>query len=91
MNSPDEKRFQFLISEANKIGNFKKALDLLTAFKIYKISKHYNIHDWQKIRTIQFWQASDKLPENEKQNFLLKTLEKYAENKKRLKTLFNEK
>lgn len=28
MNSPDEKRFKFLISEATKQGNYEKATDL---------------------------------------------------------------
>lgn len=86
MNYPNEQKFAFLISEATKQGNYQKAHDLKVAADIYKISKNLDIYDWQKIRTIQFWQASDKLKDDEKQNFLLKTLKQYAANKKKFKS-----
>jgi len=84
MNSPDEKRFKFLISEACKQGNYNKATDLKKALDIYLVSRYLNIHDWQKIRTYQFWETHDKLPLEKQRDFLLQTVKKYIENKKRV-------
>ena len=84
MNSPDEKRFKFLISEATKQGNYEKATELKKALDIYLVSRYLNIHDWQKIRTYQFWETHDKLPIEKQRDFLLKTVKKYIENKKKV-------
>jgi hypothetical protein len=84
MNSPDEKRFKFLISEACKQGNYNKATDLKKALDIYLVSRYLNIHDWQKIRTYQFWETHDKLPIEKQRDFLLQTVKKYIENKKKV-------
>ena len=84
MNSPDEKRFKFLISEATKQGNYEKATDLKKALDIYLVSRYLNIHDWQKIRTYQFWETHDKLPIEKQRDFLLQTVKKYIENKKKV-------
>ena len=84
MNSPDEKRFKFLISEACKQGNYNKATDLKKALDIYLVSRYLNIHDWQKIRTYQFWETHDKLPVEKQRDFLLQTVKKYIENKKKV-------
>jgi len=84
MNSPDEKRFKFLISEACKQGNYNKATDLKKALDIYLVSRYLNIHDWQKIRTYQFWETHDKLPLEKQRDFLLQTVKKYIENKKKV-------
>jgi hypothetical protein len=91
MNSPDEKRFKFLISEACKQGNYNKATDLKKALDIYLVSRYLNIHDWQKIRTYQFWETHDKLPFEKQRAYLLECIKKYIENKKRTKILYNEK
>ena len=84
MNSPDEKRFKFLISEACKQGNYNKATDLKKALDIYLVSRYLNIYDWQKIRTYQFWETHDKLPLDKQRDFLLQTVKKYIENKKKV-------
>jgi hypothetical protein len=84
MNSPDEKRFKFLISEACKQGNYNKATELKKALDIYLVSRYLNIHDWQKIRTYQFWETHDKLPIEKQRDFLLQTVKKYIENKKKV-------
>ena len=83
MNSPDEKRFKFLISEACKQGNYEKATALKEALDIYLVSRWLTIEDWQKIRTYQFWQKYDILPTQDQRAFLLTTVKKYIENKKR--------
>lgn len=48
MNSPDEKRFKFLISEATKQGNYEKATDLKKALDIYLVSRYLSIHEQQR-------------------------------------------